>query len=242
MNIIPDIIVSWPRNNDYPLWRKFIKDNRTKFNEVIVVFTETFQGDDYREFVRKAMFKEYVHFVDSPLPNAGEDWRDIAVNQALLHSYNADWIWFTEQDFLITDDKFWDFVYQEAGNGREVIGTMDGQRLHPCCIFIKREALNKTRKNFGIIPGELDHFGLLQKDIDKLNLDKFLLTDGGQFGYKHYNGLSQNWTLASRGEKPNYKIEEFIDYLEKCLKAEPEITLDERFKNVANSVITAYKR
>src|SRR5690348_16350414 len=111
--IKPDIILAWPRNCDYPLWRQFIRENRPLFNEIIIVFTDTFDQHDYSEFVRRAMFQDHVLFLDNPAIQSGEDWRNVAIHHALLHSYNAQWVWFTEQDFFCKKG-FWDMVETEV--------------------------------------------------------------------------------------------------------------------------------
>lgn len=235
----PDVIVAWPRNCDYPLWRYFIRTNRPRFNEVIVVFTETYQGDDYRDFVREAMRDDYVHFVDGPLPGPNEDWRNLAVNAGLNHSYNANWIWFTEQDFVVYGDTFWNEIYHKADVGFELIAIAQEGRIHPASIFITRSALNKTRKDFGIVDGKGDHFYRFQKDVEKHVSRRCLLVDEKAYEYKHYNGLSHNWTLINRGEKPNYKPEEFYHWLKICLELPADFPMDVRFIKVANKAISA---
>lgn len=222
--IKPDCIVAWPRNCDYPLWRQFIRDNRERFNLVIVVFTETHQGEDYRDFVRDAMAKDWVQFVDIQQTPAGADWRNVAVNAALLHSYNAEWVWFTEQDFFIYDvDAFFKVADEVASNGAEWIGVYDGPRLHPCCIMIKRPLLNRLDKNFGALPPKYDHFGYIQTQLEQS--PKL----GASFneGWHHMAGLSHNMRLVVEGGYPNYKPEEFDRYIEKCLNV--TVPIDPRF-------------
>lgn len=236
----PDIIVSWPRNCDYPLWRNFIRNNRPRFNEVIVVFTETNAGDDYRDFVRSAMQSDYVHFIDSRPILPGEDWRDVAVNEALVHSYNSEWIWFTEQDFYITDEKFWNEIYYKAMAGFDLMAIAQQGRIHPACIFIKREILDQTSKNFGANPPEWDHFGLLQKELEELQIYRVLLADEDAYGYKHFNGLSHNWHLINQGQEPNYNPGEFAEYLKQCIALPAKFEMDTRFVKQAQKAITAY--
>ena len=234
----PDIIVTWPRNNDYPVWREFIRDNRHRFNEIIIVFMNPNQGPDYSEFIREAMQTDYIHFVDSPPIRGGEDWRNVAVNAALLHSYNAPWVWFTEQDFYILDDKFWFEVYTKCQT-YDVIGITQGARLHPACMFMRREALDNTKKNFGIVEGQSDHFGQIQKDIESQKMRRCYFSDPTGIGYKHFNGLSQNWTLLANGGEPNYEPEDFYKYLEACLNA--SVPLDPRWVEIAQKGINTAK-
>ena len=106
-----DVIVCWPRFADYPRWRQFIRDERRRFGRVFVVFTEH-DGPDRSGWVR-ANFPEAT-CIDSPA-RGDRDWRDVAVNAALDLS-EADRVWFTEQDFEITDPAvFWPAVEGVAG-------------------------------------------------------------------------------------------------------------------------------
>lgn len=237
--IVPDVVVSWPRNCDYPTWRAFIKENRIRFGKVVVVFTETNSGENYKEFVRNAMAEDDVLFLENPRPGLGEDWRDLSTNTGLAHC-NSDWIWFTEQDFLITDEEtFWKEVYAKSELFDMVAITQSG-RIHPACIFISRFALQQTRMDFGIDPGKGDHFCKFQEDVERLKISRCLLADEQVYGYKHYNGLSHNWHLVNNGQPPVYHPEEFTDWLKKCLELPRDIKLDVRFLMVAKRAITAY--
>jgi hypothetical protein len=165
-------------------------------------------------FIKEAMHDDYVHFIE-PMPVAtGKDWRDVIVNNCLLHSYNAEWIWFTEQDFIVTDPRFFDVVEGRVAEGFDVIAAYQQERMHPCSIFIRREALNKTTKNFGIVPNVSDHFSIFQADIDRLGLQIAPITDF----YAHLNGLSHNMTLLYQNQAPNYQPERFRAYLQDCLR------------------------
>jgi hypothetical protein len=222
--IKPDVIVAWPRNADYPLWRQFIRDNRERFNLVIVVFTETHQGDDYREFVRGAMAEDWVLFIDNPPIQSGQDWRDVAMKQALLHSYNSEWVWFTEQDFLIEDPHAFFQTLEVLSRRPDIswIATYDGPRLHPCCLFVRREILNQMHKDFSANPPHYDHFGAIQQQLEGLG-EEMKLTKG----YTHLAGLSHNMTLVYNSQEPNYKPEEFQNYLRECFRV--TVPLDPRF-------------
>lgn len=212
----PDIIISWPNNCDYPLWREFLTNNRARFNEVIIAITETNQAPNYTDFIKESLTPLHCQFVIPPSTPSGRDWRDIAVNQCLLHSYNAEWIWFTEQDFILTDvERFFEELEIQAQQGIEVMAYYDAWRMHPCCIFIKRSLLNKTSRFFGIKPNKYDHFYRLQKDIEALGVAVYRINDWAM----HLNGLSSNMSLIARGEAPNYKPEQLALWVAECLKA-----------------------
>lgn len=220
----PDIILSWPNNCDYPLWRDFITKERARFNEVIIAITETNQAPNYTDFIREQLTPLHCQFVIPPPTPPTDDWRNIATRQCLLHSYNADWIWFTEQDFIITDVEAFFAEVQEAENkGFEIMATYQETRMHPCDIFIKRSLLDKTRKQFGIIPNVADHFIKFQQDIEAIQSPVYHLDKH----YKHLNGLSSNMSLIARGEAPNHQPKELKQWLFDCFKA--NVTKDSRW-------------
>jgi hypothetical protein len=231
----PDVIVTWPRNCDYPLWRKFIAENRNRFAKVIIVFMETNDGDDYRPFIKSVLSPGLYDLVESPAPAGNEDWRNVAVCEGLKHS-TAEWVWFTEQDFFVKNDLFWSDVERAADRYEaEAVGVMQGTRLHPCSLFVKREIINRTHCDFGIVPNVSDHFSIFTNDLQNMHVPTAIVTDDL---YKHYNGLSHNWSLVSKMQKPVYKADEFVDYLMQCLNAGVE--LDVRFVRVAQQAIQSY--
>lgn len=229
-SIHPDIIVAWPNNCDYPPWRRFIRQERDRFDRVIIVFTKTHQGYDYTEFVTDAMADDFVTFVENDTLREGDDWRNIAVNKGLSKS-SAKWIWFTEQDFYIYDPGFWSDIYLKAIEGYEFMSIKQDTRLHPACMFMKRTLLDKTSKNFGIIKNKSDHFSMIQNDIERIDPPMVVYSDEEFWGYKHFNGLSHNWTLLNNGMKPNYKPDEFRTWLDVSLSV--DIPLSDEFINVA---------
>lgn len=237
--VLPDVIVAWPRNCDYPLWRYFIRQNRGRFNKVIIVFTETHDGEDYREFIRYAMEPDKCLILQSAPPRGDEDWRDKAIHTALNH-VTSHWIWFTEQDFLITDPQtFWNKIHTESAYF-QLIGIAQQGRMHPACIFVTRPLLARTRQEFGIVEGKGDHFCKFQEDIEGSRANFTLLADEEKFGYKHLNGLSHNWHLATSGKEPNYQVEDFIKYLKDCVNLPPNFEQDKRFLDHAKRIISAY--
>lgn len=197
-----DVIVAWPRNCDYPLWRQFIRDGRERFRKVYVVFTEH-DGADYRAFVA-ANFPEAECF-DSP-PRGDHDWRDVAVNAGLDRS-TAPWVWFTEQDFIIRPG-FWE---QVAGLvSHDAIGWHEGaeERWHPSCLFVRRSAIDATDRYFGPVP--VDHFTLFGRQLR----DVAEITGS----FEHLQGTSQNHWLIDTGEDAGvFRRERFRAYLRDSL-------------------------
>lgn len=198
----PDVIVCWPRNCDYPLWRQFIRDNRERFAKVIVAFTEH-DGFDYSGFVREAMADDNVTFLDS-YRSIDRDWRDQAVNDALNLS-TAEWVWFTEQDFFITDpSRFWDEV-EGLHFTNDAMGWMEpGGRWHPSCLFVRRSAIEETPRYFGPVP--VDHFWTFGRQLLVWHL-----TPGR---WEHMQGLSQNHYLVDNDIVPGrFREDVFAKYI-----------------------------
>lgn len=216
--ILSDLIVSWPRHTDYPLWRQQIHDNRDLFAKVIVVFTDMNVQKDYREWIKMVMKDDDISFVDSDPVASPDDWRNIAVNTGLKYS-DSEWVFFTEQDFFWREG-FWDAVKVYMADADVVSVDVDG-RMHPCCIFIKRKLLNEhTRKDFGVVPNMSDHFSKIQEDLQ--DQPKEWMPAGL---YTHMSGLSQNMFLLTCrkffGKDPREVMtypKEFKKYCEDCLK------------------------
>ena len=220
----PDVIVAWPRHADYPLWRAFIRDERERFGQVIVAFTEH-TGYDYRPFIVANL--PDVRLIDVPV--SANDWRDDAVNAALDVS-DAEWVWFTEQDFLIADPPtFFPHLIAIAGaNG--AAGWFDHYRWHPSCLLVHRERIEATSRYFGPVP--FDHFARFSAELGPVG-------DIGPEGWEHLAGLSHNhWLHESTGtlDTPGiYERERFVRYLADCLAA--DVALDPHWATIARGGI-----
>lgn len=229
----PDVIVSWPDNCDYPIWRKFIRDNRFRFGKVIVVFTKTNQAINFTEFVRQAMEHDDITFIESPKVYSGQDWRNVAVNAALQVS-ESDWVWFTEQDLVITTPYYWD---QFTNKSADFYSYYVGDRMHPCNIYMTRYLIDETSRDFSANPPDYDHFGKIQEEVESLyennDIDGEFIYENEQF--YHLNGLSHNFSLLARGEKPNYKIEEFTKHMQSCIGC--GIELDNRWIQIVSELV-----
>lgn len=188
-----DLILTWPTGCDFPVWRNFLRENRSKFNQVFVTMSESYGKHDYSSFLEENLKDDKVTFRRAGTYIDTGDWRDAAVNTALANS-KAEWVWFTEQDFFIKDpDKFFRDV-EELAKENDVIYVLEGDRIHPACMFVKRTFVDKTRKDFGIIPDKADHFG---KFVDDLSNAGAKMVKIGEMGreYFHMNGLTHNYRL-----------------------------------------------
>lgn len=223
----PDLIECFPEHLDFPLHRKFLMENRHRFSKVIIVFTQMNAGTgDYRKFVRTQLMDYDITFLNNDYVG-DKDWRDVAVNKALKSSDN-EWVWFTEQDFT-PEQFFWSSVEYLLCFGGDFIGVMQDERMHPCCLFVKRSVIDKTSKDFSANPPSHDHFGQFTKDLTALRAPGHILPSyvaweseeqrGKENGdaWTHLNGLSQNLYLLQKGEEPNYRPEDFKKYCQDTL-------------------------
>ena len=198
-----DVIVCWPRSCDYPLWRQFIRDERHRFYRVLAMFTEH-SGHDYSDWLRANC--PDVEFVDSFIRDG--DWRDGAVNAALDIS-TSNRVWFTEQDFFITDPSFWDAEGVVVG-----FNAGDGRPLHPASLFVNRDLIPLTSRYFG--PEPVDHFYTFGTELCGL-IEPTLMTSG----FEHLQGTTQNHSLIDSGEDAGvFRRDRFRDYLRACLAAD----------------------
>lgn len=211
--ILIDTILSWPQHLDYPLFRKYIQDNRNKFNKIIIVFTDmSVRGSDYRAYVQEVMAKDDILFINNDLVEAKDDWRNIAINKGLKFS-TSEWVFFWEQDFT-PKGNFWAEI-ADLMKRVDVFGYYQDSRLHPCCIFLKRTLLEHTSKNFGVIRDEADHFSRIQRNLESKDI---LIGVIPSYLGEHMNGLSQNMYMLQLGQEPNYQPERFKEYCSQCLK------------------------
>ncbi len=213
--MIPDVVVTWPASCDYPLWRRWLAQERSRFDRVIVAFSSAPGLPDYRSHVRSVT--SGVTFIDTRWDD-GRDWRDAAVNAA-LNASDAEWVWFTEQDFLVRDPRFWSVSDAFGGCLRaSAIGTMQGEaRWHPCCLFVRRSTINRTSCDFSVTD-DGDHFARFGRELAEIgarvvDLDYWVEPTW----YRHMQGLSHNHSLVERGEPVTFKPDEFADYLRACL-------------------------
>lgn len=216
----PDVIVAWPKSADYPLWRQFIANNRQRFAKVIVVFTDHHGQQDYSGWLREN-FPD-VTCLDSD-PSRGTEWRDAAVNTALDVS-DSEWVWFTEQDFLIDDPgRFWRL--KVLTDQADAMGWREhNERVHPSCLFVRRATIEATTRRFD--DAITDHFYRFGREIEAvgrfmdLRSGPLLLRPGLDF--HHLQGTSDNHRLLDAGDLGAiFKPDQFREYLRASLTVTP---------------------
>jgi hypothetical protein len=226
-----NILVTWPKHCDYPLWRKWLRSNRFYFNDVVVVFSDHIQDVDYTNFIRSAMAIDNVKFIEPQAILSGQDWRSVAVNEGLKYIKNGEFVLFMEQDFLIVNNQMIPQIKDQLPN-YDAIFYVDNGRIHPAFLLARKSAISKTSKDFGIIPGKGDHFKLFTDELLTQELDTITLKALGyldEIDFVHMNGLSHNHHLLHTTGNPNYKPELFKAYLRECLSL--KIELDPHWKD-----------
>lgn len=204
----PDVVIVWPSGCDYPLCRWQLQTYRSFFDKVIIA-TYTHGMPDFRDFLHQAMKR--TDFID-----AGQDsvsWREKATLLA-LEKGKSDWVLFTEQDFIWKSDHF---LYKviEAAQKFDVVGIRQGTRLHPCFLLVKREALEKTHKDFSVNGNGKDHFWNVSQEL--LAQKSFVdIRDLGLYegvDWHHFSSLTWNLHRIKDGDvKDFHEINEFLVY------------------------------
>ena len=184
----PDVLITWPSSVDYPLCRFQLQTFRSFFDKVIIT-TYAHGMPDFRPFLKQVMKRTI--FVDSGLDS--ETWRERAVASGLEKS-ESEWVLFTEQDFFWKGDHFLYEVLKETANS-DVIGIRQGARLHPCFLLVKRAALEKTTKQFGVLGQDKDHFTGVSQELLKIGKFKDIRDLGLFEGVDWYHFSSMTWNL-----------------------------------------------
>ncbi len=89
-------------------------------------------------------------------------------------------------------------------------------RLHPAFLLADKGLIENTDKNFSAMPPQYDHFGLFSEQLEK-QVNPAYLEDLAPGKWSHMAGLTYNYMLLMRGEKPNFKIEKFKEYNQQIL-------------------------
>jgi hypothetical protein len=201
--IKPDLLVVLPKDTDFPIFRYNLTRFRDYFSKILVGINNNGGTEDFTEFFRNNIPGTIYRIDDTP---AGMDWRDFAVKILLKHS-DASHVFFTEPDFLIRDERF----FEVLGNVTEYdfLYYDEGGRMHPSCLFAPRHLIDKTSLDFAARPPAYDHFGLFTKELARISnsadLDMVGLRQGTDF--YHLAGLTQNYHA-----QPYFKPNEFLTY------------------------------
>ena len=247
----PDVIVTAPYCLDYPLWREEMEKNRHLFGDIYLMMYRDSRPLDFHAFVQQQT--PWAKTVLMGQIGVG-DWRNVCVTEALSRS-SAERVLFLEQDFVALDDTFWPRFMKEAASN-DVMGFSDvtrqeftsekgswqfGARLHPACLLVTRDLINKTRRDFSAYPNppvDRDHFGVFTDELHVLYKEgkvRFLPLEKYQDSWKHWAGVSWNYMLAMDGKPPVYKTDEFREYVTRAMNA--KVLQDERFISLSKDAL-----
>ncbi len=224
----PDLLITWIKHCDYPLFRKYLRDYRHKLNKVIILFSEHNRFPYFDHFIHEALKDLDITFIDSAKLDWGtQDWRNIATNKMLEYS-DSEWVCSIEQDFFADDwEKLWGtvddlFRTSEHFGWKAMQGSQPHQEyltleyVHPSFWFIKRDLLEKTDKNFSADQGlGADHFGLVVRDVIKLGVTPVYLQDIGYVEWEkafHLGGVNQNYLEGMKEGFTFHRPEMFSSY------------------------------
>ncbi len=207
-----DVIVSWPRWIDYPVFRRMINLSKRNFNKTIISFTGLTDNQVMETYIRDVVpFQVYFTL---PTGERG-DWRNVAVTNALAVS-DAEAILFLEQDFFTREPRlFFHKLSCALNEGHEFVGFKEAGRIHPACLLVSRAKLNHTTLDFSAGEAGHDHFWFVTKELGALmtefkSLESLGLARGRDWW--HMNGLTHNYDLVRRGEPVTYEKARFALY------------------------------
>lgn len=213
-----DILVTWPRNTDYPLFRLWLEKNQDKYNKVIISWTGVEENEIHKS-IGYLLPPSKAVFVDAERSDEyADDWRNAATNSGLDAS-ESEWVWFLEPDFFMDTDM--PYVLSDAMKTNNCIGFYEANRLHPACLLIKRDIVEKTKRNFSANHDrQLDHFCMFTEEVENVCTPTTL--QSLDVSYYHMQGITHNYSLLRQGEKIGYKPDEFYLYNQKCLELQPK--------------------
>lgn len=186
---------------DYPLWRKMVQDNRSEFNKVILYPSKQHGVVDLENFWLNVFPETWVK--REPIDYGTHDWRQ-AETEPLVAISDSDWIWFMEADFFVTDWPKFIKDLKAAMEYSDMIGCWNRTNfpyVHPSCLLIKRELLDKTNKDYSAHPeiNGADHFAMLTRDAERFGAKITTLEELGYkewVDYMHLGGITypfQDW-------------------------------------------------
>lgn len=221
----PDLIICWIKHADYPIFRETLRKHRDFFGKIIIYWSEHFRDIYFDEFIQKDLESlGNIQFLQNIEYEYGiEDWRNIATNYMLKHT-NSEWVCSVEQDWFSRNwNELLDIV-KKAMETHDLIGWDasagdGGIYIHPAFWFIKRSVLEQTNKDFSA-RDNLDHFGWITRDVQKLNGKIFgLEKDGGlncaassKAHSFHLGGVNQNEINGLNPDFVFHRPEIFMTY------------------------------
>lgn len=230
------LLVTQISNCDYPLYRQWLEKYHLWFDEIIIYFDISFRFPIFSSFIQSSLSHlPDMEFIDPiEFDRETRDWRDTSTNEMLKHA-TGDWVISIEQDWFTKD---WDRLLETSEkmmNQFDLFGwwnETNSPYIHPAFWFMKREALEKTSKDFSPHPeiNGADHFSTITQEALKNGLKVGKIQD---FGYEtnvltpektdafHLGGVNQNFLNGLTDGYNFHRGELFNIYNYETLKVKP---------------------
>lgn len=211
-------LISWPDGFDFPLFRKNLEKLKRHVDEVVICFTHHGNAS-LKEWLRQNLQGCVLLDVDTYTQlNYQGDWRSQSTNR-MIDAAQGDWLLSLEQDFFIKDyDTFFSTV-KKAMDNYDVIMFPETNRFHPACLFVKKDILKRTRRDFSTNGTGVDHFAMVTDDLKGMSryVDLHTLGLEERRDWLHMRGLTDNYFAP----KPYFDSPSFHVYNNACLSITP---------------------
>jgi hypothetical protein len=242
----PDLLITWIKHCDYPIFREFLVNHSNFFNKIIIYWSEHNRFPYFDHFIQDAIRQDVYELFDHPeiifldpieTDWGKEDWRNKSTNY-MLHFSESEWVCSIEQDWFSNDWNKLLTATQEAMKDNDLVGWWqeNNEYIHPSYWFIKRNILDQTNKDFSARDGQ-DHFGWISKDVIKMNGKIKTTQQMGFVDFKdcfHLGGVNQNYLEGMKKDFVFHRPEIFYVYNYWCQKA--EVTQDSRFTQISSEI------
>lgn len=160
--IKPDVIVLWPTAYDYPVFRNQINKYRELFGKIIVPVNRNSVVRNLLPWLIET--NPSFTFVDPSNEPNQEMWYNACIKRALKES-TSEYVLFTEQDFVISNDKLLPEIFSSQF---DVVHYQHKKFRHPYFFLTKRSLIDKTSQHFDIVVDKKDQFEQFENEIATL--------------------------------------------------------------------------
>ena len=128
------------------------------------------------------------------------------------------------------------------GQADHQVPYLTGHYIHPAFLFIKRELLEKTSKDFSARPDKgADHFGLITQELERMKVPIWYTQENGftEEDAFHQGGINMNYLeFGKEGFVPHRSVLFYI-YNHWSMKA--EVDQDPKFMELCQRVSVKFK-
>lgn len=244
----PDLLITWIKHCDYPIFRARLEEHRDFFGKVIIYWSEHNRFPYFDHFIQESLHHLNVVNLDPVYTDWGtEDWRNKSTNHMLDFS-DSEWVCSVEQDFFVDnwkellnrvekESETYDLIGYKGHQGQEgrQSGYLQGDYVHPAFWFMRRTALERTSKNFSADTTRgCDHFGLISREAQKSGITTSYIQDWG-FGEFirafHLGGVNQNYLNFENPDYTFHRPDIFFAYNYWCRLA--NVPQSEKFTEIS---------